>query len=336
MNWQGLSERLWKKPMSDTPLIVLHNKDTAPLARWLRAAYPLVSFRECNSYEALPAVIKNYRPEIVYSVRFSGTPGFPRDALFGPHGPRWIANGGVGTDHYGQWDPEKTIVTNAKGVAAEMMAEYIIGGFLHFMLDIPGLQKDKAARAWNSRTVRPLAGKSLLIVGLGHTGQAVAARAKAFGMKVLGTRAYPEPMLNIDEVHPADDLIKLLPCADFIAVSTPLIPATRGLIDRGKIAAMKPGVIFADVSRGGVVDQSALYDALYTGHVAAAVLDVFETEPLPKTSPLWALENVIISPHCSSVYAEWEQASFEVFIQNLGRWISGEGLVNIVNPDRGY
>ena len=184
--------------------------------------------------------------------------------------------------------------------------------------------------------VRPLAGKSLLIVGLGNTGQALAARAKAFGMKVLGTRACPEPMLHVDEVHPAEDLKKLMPNADFIAVSTPLTPATHGLIDKDKIAAMKPGVIFADVSRGGVVDQRALYDALQTGQIAAAVLDVFETEPLPETSPLWALENVIISPHCSSVYAEWEKASFEIFIKNLGRWMKGEELINIVNPNRGY
>lgn len=322
--------------MSETPLVVLHNNDTAPLARWLRIAYPQANFLECNSYEALPAMISSYRPEIVYSVRFSGTPGFPRNALFGLDGPKWIANGGVGTDHYGQWDPEKTIVTNAKGVASNMMAEYIFGGFLHFMLDIPGLQKDKAARVWNARMVRPLAGKSLLIVGLGNTGQALAARAKAFGMKVLGTRACPEPMLHVDEVHPAEDLKKLMPNADFIAVSTPLTPATRGLIDKDKIAAMKPGVIFADVSRGGVVDQRALYDALQTGQIAAAVLDVFETEPLPETSPLWALENVIISPHCSSVYAEWEKASFEIFIKNLGRWMKGEELINIVNPNRGY
>lgn len=322
--------------MSDTPRIILHNSDTAPLAQMLRAAFPQADYRECISYEALPGLIDSYRPEVVYSVRFAGTPGFPRDALFGPHGPSWIANGGAGTDHYGQWDPQKTTVTNAAGVAAGMMAEYILGGFLHFTLDVPGLQKDKAARVWKARMVRPLAGTTLLIIGLGHTGQAVAARASAFGMKVLGTRARPEPMDHVDEVHAPDDLHHLLPRADFIAVSTPLIPATRGLIGTQEFLAMKQGVILADVSRGGVVDQAALYAALSAGHVAAAALDVFETEPLPETSPLWTLENVIISPHCSSVYAEWEQASFELFMENLGRWIRGEGLINIVDPARGY
>lgn len=322
--------------MPDTPRIILHNSDTAPLARWLRASYPHADFHECNSYDALPALIESYRPEVVYSVRFAGTPGFPRDALFAPLGPRWIANGGAGTDHFGQWDPQKTTVTNAAGVAAGMMAEYILGGFLHFTLGVPGLQKDKAARVWNARMVRPLAGKTLLIIGLGHTGQAVAQRAKAFGMTVLGTRARPQPMDHVDEVHAASHLPDLLPRADFIAVSTPLIPATRGLIGTDEIAWMKPGVILADVSRGGVVDQTALHDALKTGHVAGAALDVFETEPLPQDSPVWALENVIVSPHCSSVYAEWEEASFRLFLSNLARWMQGERLMNIVDPARGY
>lgn len=322
--------------MADNPRIVLHNSETASLARWLRHDFPAADLRECNSYAALPAMIESYRPEIVYSVRFAGTPGYPRDALFGPNGPRWIANGGAGTDHFGQWDPDSVTVTNAAGVAAGMMAEYIFGGFLHFTLDIPGLQKDKAARAWNARMVTPLSGRTLLIIGLGHTGRAVAARAKAFGLTVLGTRARPQPTDNVDEVHAAGDLRELLPRADFIAVSTPLIPSTRSLIGAQEIAAMKPGVILADVSRGGVVDQAALHAALRAGHVAAASLDVFETEPLPATNPFWALDNVIISPHCSSVYAEWEKASFGLFLENLGRWIRGAALVNIVDPARGY
>lgn len=322
--------------MAKTPRIVLHNNDTARLAQRLDAAFPKADFCECDSYEALPALIASYQPEIVYSVRFAGTRGFPRGALFGPDGPRWIANGGVGTDHFGQWDPDNVTITNAAGVAAGMMAEYIFGGFLHFTLDIPGLQKDKKARVWNARTVRPLADNTLLIVGLGHTGRAVASRAKAFGMNVLGTRARPQPLENVDEVHPASALPELLPRADFIAISTPLIPTTQGLIGAREIAAMKPGVIIADVSRGGVVDQTALSAALKTKHVAAAVLDVFEIEPLPAESPLWGQQNVIISPHCSSVYEGWQKASFDLFLKNLDRWMEGTELANIVNPSLGY
>lgn len=322
--------------MSDTPRIILHNDNTADLARQLLASFPDADFRECNSYEALPSLIDNYGPDIVYSVRFAGTSGFPREALFGPSGPKWIANGGAGTDHYGEWDTTKTTVTNAAGVAADMMAEYVFGGFLHFTLDVTGLQRDKAAKQWNSRTVAPLSGKTLLIVGLGHTGRAIASRAKAFDMCVLGTRATPRAMEHVDEVHPAKDLISLLPRADFIAIATPLTPLTRGIIGKNEIAAMTPGVFIADVSRGGVVDQSSLCAALKSRHVAGAALDVFEVEPLPADSALWELENLIISPHCSSVYAGWEKASFDLFLKNLTGWMKGEELTNIVSPSRGY
>ena len=322
--------------MTDPARIILHNDRTDHLARWLTAARRNVDFRTCDSYAGLPDLIASYRPDIVYSVRFAGNAGFPRDALFGPNGPRWLANGGAGTDHFGQWDPKAITVTNAAGVAADMMAEYVMGGFLHFTLDVPGLQKDKAARAWNARTVAPLAGGTLLIVGLGHTGRAVAARAKAFGMTVLGTRARPREMAHVDEVHGAGALANLLPRADFIAISTPLIPSTRGLIGRREIAAMKPGAILADVSRGGVVDQTALADALAAGHVGGAALDVFEVEPPTADSPFWALENVLVSPHCSSVHAGWEKASFDLFLGNLDRWTRGEALVNVVDPARGY
>ena len=140
--------------MTDTPRIILHNSDTVHLAQLLQTRYPHADFRECDSYDALPVQIESYRPEVVYSVRFAGTPGFPRDALFGSHGPRWIANGGAGTDHYGQWDKAKTTVTNAAGVAAGMMAEYIFGGFLHFTLDIPGLQRDKGCLLYTSPSPR--------------------------------------------------------------------------------------------------------------------------------------------------------------------------------------
>ncbi|WP_299150731.1 D-2-hydroxyacid dehydrogenase [uncultured Tateyamaria sp.] len=322
--------------MTDPVRVVLHTDAPEGLVDRLMAASPQAQVRVCDSYDGLPEMLTGFAPQVVYTVRFNGTPGFPRAALFGPNGPRWIANGGVGTDHFGQWDARATTVTNAAGVAADMMAEYVIGGFLHFMLDVPGLQADKGAQVWAARTVRPLKGKTLLIVGLGHTGQATAQRAKAFGMHVIGTRATPRDMDNVDEVHGADALNSLLARADFIAISTPLTARTRGLIGASQLKAMKPGVILADVSRGGVVDQGALADALAEGHVAGAALDVFEVEPLPQGSPLWALDNVLISPHCSSVHDGWEDASFDLFLANFGRWIAGEALVNVVDPVRGY
>ena len=322
--------------MRETAKIMLHSDNPVPLATRLHEAMPKAEIRECTTYDGLPALVSEFRPDIVYSIRFAGTPGFPSAALVGRDGPHWISVGGSGTDHLGTWDTGRTTVTNAAGVAADMMAEYAFGIFLHFTLDIPGLNRDKAARQWNARMVSPLKGKTLLIVGLGQTGKSIATRARAFGMRVIATRARPAPTADVDQVHAPDALPELMGQADFIAICTPLLPATRGLIGTPEIATMKPGVILADVSRGGVVDQPALCNALKSGQIAGAGLDVFETEPLPGESPLWALDNLVISPHCSSVYDGWEAASFEMFMANLTRWARGETLQNIVNPARGY
>ena len=110
----------------------------------------------------------------------------------------------------------------------------------------------------------------------------------------------------------------------------------RGLIDAAAFAALKPGAVLVDVSRGGIVRQAALVDALKSGRLRGAVLDVFETEPLPGESPLWDMDNVIVTPHCSSVYDGWERRSVEMFCDNLDRWKRGEPLQNVVDPTRGY
>ena len=322
--------------MAKQPRIILHNDVTKHFAGKLKAHLPDADFRECNSYEGIPELVQTYQPDIVYTVRFNGTPGYPREALFGSGGPQWVANGGAGTDHFGMWDPTRVTVTNTAGVAADMMAEYVFGGFLHFTLDVPGLQTDKAAHAWNPRQMTPLKGKTLVIVGLGSTGRAIAMRAKAFGMNVLGTRARSEPMEHVDEVHAANELKTLLPRADFIAVCTPLTAQTKGLIDKSVLSGVKEGAILADVSRGGVIVQADLVEALGSGRLAGAVLDVFETEPLPEHSQLWNQSNVLISPHCSSVFEGWETASFDMFLANLDRWMAEKPLKNIVDPSRGY
>lgn len=322
--------------MPDRPRIILHTDAPEPLRDRLLDVMPRAKVALCDDYDGLRDLVPAFRPDIVYSVCFAGSAGFPAAVLAGAHGPRWIAVGGSGCDHLGAWDAARVTVTNAPGLAAGMMAEYALGCLLHFTLDIDGLAADKAARVWRARRVRPLAGRTLLIVGLGHTGQALAARAKALGMSVIGTRARPRPVPHVDEIHPADAVATLWGRADAIVISVPLLAATRGLVDRAAFAAMKPGVLLVDVSRGGVVVEAALIAALKSGQVAGAALDVFGTEPLPPDSPLWGVERVIISPHCSAASAEWDGAVFGVFLDNLRNWLAGRPLFNVVNPGRGY
>lgn len=323
--------------MKDAPRILIHNSKTALMVERLADAMPDAEVDISETYEDVEAAIDRFKPDVAYSICFRGRSGFPRDAFLGSNGPRWISVGGSGVDHLTPWDTSKLTVTNSAGVAAPMMAEFVFGTILHFTLDIPGLAQDQAEHHWRDlRVMTPLKGKTMLIVGLGHTGQAVAARAKAFGLHVIGTRAQPKPMENVDEVRAASDLPDLWRKADFVVLSVPLLPTTRGLVNARAFAAMKETAILVDVSRGGVLDAAALTNAMRQKVIAGAALDVFETEPVATDSPLWDLENVIISPHCSAVYREWAMQSFELFIENLARWRNGQPLVNIVDPVRGY
>lgn len=274
--------------------------------------------------------------EVVYSVRFAGTPGFPRAALIDSPTVRWVSVGGSGTDHLAPWDTERVTVTNAAGVASDMMAEYALGAMLAFSLDLRGFAKAQAEGRWIAGRVTPIEGRTLLILGLGQTGQAAARRAKAMGMTVLGVRARPKATDHVDEVYGMEALSALWPRADFVLVSVPLLPSTRGLVGTDAFAAMKPGAVLIDVSRGGVCDEAALIAALRDGTLKGAALDVFATEPLPTGHPLWAMENVILTPHCSSVYDGWAEKSVAMFAENLHRYRRGEPLANIVDPERGY
>lgn len=281
--------------------------------------------------------LADFQPDALFTVNITSDAPFPREDVLSCDSLRWVSVGGSGTDHVNPWDPGKLTVTNSAGVAAAMMAEYALGAFIHFNIDVPGLMRDQTAKIWDKdRKVRPLAGQTLLIVGLGHTGRALAQKAKALGMTVIGTRANPRATAHCDEVHGADTLPQLWPRADFIAICTPRLPSTRGLVNAASFALMKPDAVLVNVGRGGVVDEPALIAALQENRLRGAAMDVFATEPLPKEDPIWGAPNLLISPHCSAVYDGWERASVAMFADNIARFLADEPLQNIVDPARGY
>jgi phosphoglycerate dehydrogenase-like enzyme len=302
----------------------------------LRSRQPDAVIACCTDYESLPGILDREMPEAFFGIRFAGAAGFPREALLNSPSLRWVSVGGSGTDHLAPWDPARLTVTNAAGVAAKSMAQYVLGGILHFTLDIAGFAVHQRQRTWVSGAVSSVTGKTMAILGLGKTGQTIAGLAKAFEMEVVGIRANPKATPGVDRVEPLERLHEVLGVADYVAVCLPLTPITRGLIDAGAFQAMKRGVIFVDVSRGGVVRQAALIEALEAEHVKGAVLDVFEKEPLPTDNAFWGMENVIVTPHCSSVYEGWERRAIEMFCDNLDRWRRGAPLENVIDPRRGY
>lgn len=319
-----------------SPIVLLHTDRLERALNIVRAAHSDLQVHGCDSYAGLASALADTAAEVVYSVRFAGSQGFPRAALLGAETVRWLSVGGSGTDHIAPWTPDRLTVTNAAGAASDMMAEYVLGAMLSFSLSLRGFARAQHRREWISGRMRPISGRTLLIVGLGHTGRALAARAKAMGMTVIGLRAHPVPTEHVDETHGIAALAALLPRADFVAVCVPLLSSTRGLIGAEALAAMKPGAVLIDVSRGGVVDGEALVAALRTRQIAGAALDVFETEPLPSDHPYWTMQNVILTPHCSSVYDGWDDRAVGMFAENLGRYRRGDPLENIVDPERGY
>jgi len=316
--------------------LLVHSDKPGPILEILHRRHPDLEIVTCEDYPSLPGLLAKEKPDILYTIRFGGTPGFPRAAILGCPSLRWVSVGGSGTDHLAPWDATRLTVTNAAGVGAETMAQYAIAAMLHFTLGLPAFAEQQRARRWVPGSVASVSGRSTVILGLGKTGQAVARLAKALGQRVIGIRARPQPTPNVDRVEPVERLHELLGEADFLVVCVPLTAQTCGLIDGAALQAIKPGAILVDVSRGGVVRQAALIEALRSGRLKGAALDVFETEPLPAESPLWGMENVVITPHCSSVYDGWERRSIEMFCDNLDRWRRGAPLDSVVSPERGY
>lgn len=316
--------------------VVIHYDRPELFVDDLEERFPEVAFTCCRSYEDLPGILDEHRPDGIFSIIFAGRRDYPRAAMLATPALSWISVGGSGTDHLAPWDPAAVTVTNSAGVASRAMAEYVLAAILSLSLGFPGFDAARRMRRWKAALVKPIHGRTAAVLGLGKTGQAVARCLSALGVRVIGVRANPAPTGNVDRVYGLAELHQALRPADFVVLCLPLTASTRHCIDEAAIAAMKPGAILVDVSRGGVAKGDALVAGLRSGALGGAALDVFETEPLPSDSPFWSLENVIITPHCSSVYEGWERRSAEMFGDNLARRLRGEPLENIVDPLRGY
>ena len=322
--------------MKTTPGVILHMDYPEAAIGVVKEQHADLTIHPCTNHAELSGLIAETGAEVVYTLRFKAEAVFPRKALIESASVKWVSVAGSGTDHLQPWNPDRVKVTNSAGVAADMMAEYAMAGMLHFSLNLDRFRQGQQRRKWISGKVAPVQGKTVLIIGLGPTGQAVARKCKLFNLATLGVRARPRQTQSVDRVYGVDALPELWARADFIVLCVPRLESTFKLVNSSAFDAMKPDAVLIDVSRGGVTDESALVSALDTGRIRGAVLDVFETEPLPQDNPLWRYENVILTPHCSSVYDGWLEKSAQMFSENLSRYRGGEPLMNEVDPARGY
>jgi phosphoglycerate dehydrogenase-like enzyme len=230
-------------------------------------------------------------------------------------------------------------LTNARGAFSRSLAEFVVAGLLYFAKDFGRMKRNQAARAWEVFDVEELHGRTLGIVGYGDIGRAIAERARPFGMRILAVRQRPERSRDdpsVDEVWPLERLEELMGASDDVAVALPATPATSKLVSARALHALKPTAVFANVGRGAVVDERALVRALEERRIKGAVLDVYETEPLPDDHPLWRLDNVILSPHTADHTAVWLDDATRIFLANLERYRRGEPLENVVDKRAGY
>ncbi|ORB54143.1 hypothetical protein BST42_10340 [Mycolicibacterium rhodesiae] len=240
---------------------------------------------------------------------------------------RWVHAASVGVNRLicPELAQHQITLTNSRGVFDISIAEWVLAAVLSFVKGLPDTLALQREHTWLYRTTGRLAGKRAAVVGTGSIGRAIADRLSRLDVHV-----------TLVGRHESSDLTAVAAEVDILIAAVPLTAATTGLIDAEVLAALGPAGFVVNVGRGATVVEDELIEALRAGTIAGAALDVFEVEPLPAYSPLWAMPNVLVSPHMSGDYVGFEADMMGVFVDNLQRWLRGEKLHNIVDPDSGY
>ncbi|HKC49658.1 MAG TPA: D-2-hydroxyacid dehydrogenase [Myxococcota bacterium] len=233
--------------------------------------------------------------------------------------------------------PAQVQITNARGLHGAQMSEFALAMMLALAKRIPRALEQQRAHLWKLYGLPLLGGKTLGILGLGAIGAAVADKARAFGMRVIGTQRTPREMANVDlVVSGPEGTERVLRESNYAVVLLPLTPETRGSIGARELDWLRPGAFFVNLARGGIVDEQALLERLRSGHLAGAASDVFAREPMPPDDPLWDAPNLIVTPHVAGLEPEYMVRLMELAVDNVSRLERGEPLRNLVDRERGY
>ena len=252
-------------------------------------------------------------------------------------GLKWLHVFNAGVDHpiYTEMLQRGVRLTTSAGTTAIPIAQTAIAGLLMLARNFPRWLNAQRERRWDPARSphfpRDLAGQTVLVFGLGSIGSEIARLARALGMKVIGIRRSPQqPADPVDEMHPPQKLTDLLPLADWLVIASPLTTETRGMVNADLLVRLPSGAHIINIGRGEIIDESAMIEALRSGRLGGAYLDVFKKEPLPAESPLWDLPNVIISPHNSAAASGNDERVYQLFVANLRRWHDKQALTNEV------
>lgn len=258
---------------------------------------------------------------------------------------RWIQATSAGIGHFVRRNDYARrmpgcVFTTASGVHARPLAEFVMMCLMGHVRGLLPTVHAQRRRHWERFAGTDLEGRTVLVVGHGRVGREVGRMARAFGMTVLGVRARPDGQPpaahHADELYGVDALPALLPRADFLVLAAPHTDETEGMIGAAQLAGLPAGAVVVNVGRGALVDEAPLVEALRSGHLGGAYLDVFQTEPLPVDSPLWDMPNVLVSPHSGSTSDRENGRITDLFCENLRRWRAGEALLNVLDVERLY
>ena len=231
-----------------------------------------------------------------------------------------------------------TILTNSKGIHGIPVSEHVLALMLAFSRGLPVSIRQQQVKQWQRMPTVELHDQTIAIVGLGSIGREIAKKAKALGMKVLASKRELTTELFVDKLYPADNdsLLEMLGQADFAVIALPLTEHTHNLIGLPHFSAMKRSAYLFNIARGNIINEDELIAALQQKLIKGAGLDVFVTEPLPADNPLWAMDNVIITPHVSALSPAYLDRAVKLFADNLTRFVQGRDMINIVDKIKGY
>lgn len=252
---------------------------------------------------------------------------------------QWIQLTGAGVEHMLplDWLPKGAVLTNSSGAHAPKTREFVTMALLMLNSQVPRFATNQRQALWEQRFTKSIAGKTVVIVGVGEMGRAAAESAKALGLGVIGVRRSGTAQRPVDRMVTPDRLVEVLPDADFLIVSAPLTHETRGLIDRRRLDLLMPAAGIINIGRAAVMDYAALGDKLRRGELAGAILDVFSPEPLPTDSPLWHTPNLMVIPHVSSDEPDgYIERVLDIFFDNVRRWRARRPLRNVIDPALEY
>jgi phosphoglycerate dehydrogenase-like enzyme len=332
-------------PQSKRKLLILtyHRLELWIAPPWfaerLRREFPDLEVDQLNSYENVEQHLADV--EILFGISIRPQQFLAAKQL------RWIHSQAAAVHQF--MFPElvnsDVILTNARDVHGPVVAEQVIAMMFALARRIPAAVRFQQKHEWGQDTFSSgrsrsleLAGATLGLVGLGSIGRNVAKHASALGMRIIAVREHPdkEKPQHVDEVLPTSKLLELLAQSDYVVLSTPVTPETTGMIGARQLAAMKPDSFLLNVGRGPLINEAALVEVLRQHKIGGAALDVFDQEPLPSDSPLWDLDDLLITPHTGGISEKMWERHYVLFSENFRRYLSGEPLLGLVDKRCGY